>query len=191
MKINLFILTICLYSNVAWSNACLDLYVESPLFQLTSTIVVGPTTLIDFKKINMGSVYLNPRVYLSPFDEEENHVSIGITPEKELYLVHSKSRTDLRELSTAWLLSGELKVESFEVTSFRFLSVTDIDGNVYTIDNALAEESLNNLGLLSIGDLIFGKSFSNTGLLKEVNSNNPEVLRRLDPRLFLSHIESD
>jgi len=187
----LFILILSFYSSVAFASSCLDLLVESPRFELTSTLVVGPALVNDFNRSYVGSLYLNPRVYLSPYDEEVNHVSIGITPEKNLYLVHSKSRRDLNELSTGWLLSGELKIDSFEITTFGFLSVVSSDGKVYTIDNKLAEKSLIGANQFSMKVLLFGKSMPESGLLKEVESVDHSILNRLDLNLFLNHTESD
>lgn len=180
LKKTLFTLLFSLFSVTAWSDSC-EILLSGPMFQLSNELALGNVNVYNFDKIEMKNVIFTRWVYLSPYHSDDEHTSIGLNSEGELYVLHSDARLAFGG-SRAWLLSGKLNIKEFSITGTGLLSATDDKGKVYTIDNYFAERALIDINYLSLTEFLFGKTWPDEGFLRQLEV--PSTLERLRTDVF-------
>ena len=182
MKTVYFTLVLSLMPLEVFSNSCLDMLAHSEMFQLKNTVAVGGVLIHSMKAVKIDNIILTRWVYLSPYDADNETISVGIAEDGLLYLLVANDKIDYGS-NKAWLLSGEMKISEFIITESRLLLVKNESGKVFTVDNALVAEDIKR-GSFNLKEFILGKRIPTSGYLRPLSREHGFELERLSLGLF-------
>jgi len=165
----------------ASENSCVSVLTDAPYFVLTNEVAIGNISINAFTYYQFKRIVYKKWSYLSDISETDEVLTLVLADDNRLYLVRTterESKFSRRPVVSkeAWLLSGELDVESFVITQRGYLSVKGSSGGLYTLDTDYTYEIFSNLGNVTLSEFIFGKKMPEAGLLREVKDEKLEKL---------------